>query len=865
MKQKYWGFILALWGLFFSVHSKHIVGGDITYRYLYSNGPNPVYEIRMTVFRDCLPGNTPFDQQVRISVYEAPNRFVQNLLVNLGPSYAVPITSYNPCIPPPNSGLCYDVTTYIKSVELPASSSGYYLSWERCCRNHSISNLQNPDETGITLTAFIPPTSIINNSPTFSGLPPTFLCLGDTFQFSMPATDADGDELVYSLSVPYHGGSQSVPAPQTSMAPPFIPVTWQTPFSLQNPFGGLPLSVNPTTGQLTAAPNQLGQFVFCVSVKEYRNGQFLSEVRREMQVNVMSCPLNLGPLIQIANATPSTSDTLRAVEGQQNCYQIQIADPNFSDSIYTTISGSLLGGGTLPPPYPSITVNDGRTPRTIQFCWQPRCAQVAFTASLNVISRDNYNCPGPNYSYKTFYFVVEPGKIDPPQLTCVSILSNQLIQLSWKPPVIPEGFLRFEIERKLDSDTIWTTIASINDSLASTYLDVGVLNANSLRYCYRMKAVRTGCAGGIQTSVYSNEACSSILTATYQNETTYQLTVTPYPSITQWNFQFLGTNTSSGFVNGNSYLFQSCTYTGAFSAYAIHSAQQCTIQASVSQNYQISNTPPDLGDLCTVSVLPGDERILVQWQPSTADDIRTYQVWRSTGLQGTFSIIDSTSQANIETLANPDQEQYCYYIRAVDYCNESAETEILCTHRIEGYSVPFVAYLSWVYGTWWSEGVSAVEIYTNTDATKTNYQLLARFDESTLSYIDSNLVLDKGLFCYKIRVLSNVGACGTDSWSNDTCVTFDPAIYFPTAFTPNNDGLNDEFLPKGLFLEEVDLKIFDRWGKIVYESYAPNQGWNAKSNDGKDVPEGVYIYRIKAKGFQSNVSMERVGSITVIR
>ena len=79
--------------------------------------------------------------------------------------------------------------------------------------------------------------------------------------------------------------------PNLPVPPPFTTVTWNAPtYGLSNVLGGVPLAVDPITGQLTAVPNTLGYFVFGIKCKEYRNGVLISETLRDFQLIVKPCP-----------------------------------------------------------------------------------------------------------------------------------------------------------------------------------------------------------------------------------------------------------------------------------------------------------------------------------------------------------------------------------------------------------------------------------------------------------------------------------------------------------------------------------------------------------------------------------------------
>ncbi len=68
-----------------------------------------------------------------------------------------------------------------------------------------------------------------------------------------------------------------------------------------------------------------------------------------------------------------------------------------------------------------------------------------------------------------------------------------------------------------------------------------------------------------------------------------------------------------------------------------------------------------------------------------------------------------------------------------------------------------------------------------------------------------------------------------------------PSLYFPNAFSPNEDGLNDLFDYFNFGFNKVWLRIYNRWGQLVYETDLFHDGWNGKFND-LDCSMGVYVY-----------------------
>ena len=87
-------------------------------------------------------------------------------------------------------------------------------------------------------------------------------------------------------------------------------------------------------------------------------------------------------------------------------------------------------------------------------------------------------------------------------------------------------------------------------------------------------------------------------------------------------------------------------------------------------------------------------------------------------------------------------------------------------------------------------------------------------------------------------------------------------FYIPNSFTPNDDGLNDIFKPKGENFSEFEMFIYNRWGEMIY--YTTNlSGWDGSIN-GYYVPDGVYCYIIAYRDIKKRPVI-KIGSLTLIR
>jgi gliding motility-associated-like protein len=351
---------------FFEAVATHIVGGELNYRYLGNN----IYEVSLTVYRDCYNGQAPFDNPASIGAFDQNGMLISDNLVYINDQQQFPNIINTPCLTAPTN-VCYEVAHYVYTTVLPPIPGGYLLAYQRCCRNSSIVNLANVQSTGATYTAMIPDTSLttINSNPVFNNWPPTFICKDAPFTFDHSAYDDDGDSLVYEITMPLEGADPGNPRPQPPNNPPYAPVTYLPPYSISNVFGGVPLQINSTTGLLTATPMQIGQFVYGVKVLEYRNGVYIGYTMRDFQVNVVPCP----------NITVASIFSPTVVCGSldahfvNNSYNASYYQWDFGDSATLADTSSLMN-----PVYPYPDTGDYHVILIAYSGIDPSCNDTAF-------------------------------------------------------------------------------------------------------------------------------------------------------------------------------------------------------------------------------------------------------------------------------------------------------------------------------------------------------------------------------------------------------------------------------------------------------------------------------------------------------
>ncbi len=120
------------------------------------------------------------------------------------------------------------------------------------------------------------------------------------------------------------------------------------------------------------------------------------------------------------------------------------------------------------------------------------------------------------------------------------------------------------------------------------------------------------------------------------------------------------------------------------------------------------------------------------------------------------------------------------------------------------------------------------------------------FGDGGISFEESpqHTFQDTGMFNVMLLATSSNGCTDTVTQLIDVVPVAE--LQFPNAFTPNGDGANDFFRGKGstALINDYEIFIFDRFGKIVFNSEDSTEGWNGQlNNSGADLPPGVYMFR----------------------
>ena len=356
---------LPLW-----VSATHIVGGELELRYL---GPNSAFSHRINVnmYFDDINGNAQAnDPTITLFIFrKRDNAFMASVTLPRVGQELINYTNQACAV----GDLRTRLIRYSVDVTFPVDfndTGGYYMSWERCCRNGVINNIVDPGGAGSVFylefpAPYIGRVAFANSSPVFGTAIGDYICVNRPFSFNFAATDPDGDSLTYKLVTPYNGysdrnqpnPSQAIPA--RADPGPYPDVSWVSGISVLNMIpGSQPLRVNARTGLLTVMASTPGLYVFSVEVDEYRKfpgqpPQRIGRVRRDFQLKVLDCPRNNAP--QIAMRLDGQKDfykegsVITLLEKDQNCFNLFVTDPDLNQRVQIINASGALPGFSLTP------------------------------------------------------------------------------------------------------------------------------------------------------------------------------------------------------------------------------------------------------------------------------------------------------------------------------------------------------------------------------------------------------------------------------------------------------------------------------------------------------------------------------------
>lgn len=133
---------------------------------------------------------------------------------------------------------------------------------------------------------------------------------------------------------------------------------------------------------------------------------------------------------------------------------------------------------------------------------------------------------------------------------------------------------------------------------------------------------------------------------------------------------------------------------------------------------------------------------------------------------------------------------------------------------------------------------------------------------SSIAGNQSHTYADTGWFKITLRV--NVAPGCSDSTSKLIRIKDVYRMYMPSSFTPDQNGINDAYLPRGRAFKTFHMTIYNRWGMKVFESNDMSKGWDGLDKSGKPWPNGSYVVFIEIMDTEELRHVEK-GTIELLR
>ena len=882
---------LLLLVLFFSfpVFATHNRAGEITYTYIPDPAnptiPSNTYRVTIVTYTKTSGISLNADRPILDSVHWGDGQkssFRRDTFVDL-PGLDVRFNRYR------------EVHTY--------PGTGLFRIWfEDPNRNAGVVNM----EESVNVPFYVQTYLTIN--PNFSGGPDNSVvllqppidhgCTGVPFIHNPNAYDPDGDSISYALGSCFAGPGQTAPG-------------YYLPYATDS------ISINAVTGDfIWDSPDTAGQYNFAIFIYSWRNRHIISTVERDMQVIIETCN-NHPPVIQPLNDTC-------VLAGDTISIAIHATDPDGDLVTLTSTGGPYVIADPAfftPPPFPEVTVTGHfdwitkchhirRQPYHVEFKAQDNNSRVQLSdlkgLNIFVIGPPPKN-PAARPSGKTIILTWSPG-------FCTGVLSYNIYRRNGLYP----GTIECPCQTGVPAFTGYTLIDNVSGPNDTTYTDNDQGNGLAIgnQYCYLITAVY---ADGAE-SCASVQVCSTlikdlpVLTNVSVNNTAVnegviyvawskpsELDTLQFPSPYQYKVYH-----ATGFSGANYLLINTFNdLTDTTTVDTLINTVQSPWSYKVELYYDSSGTSVLKGTSQRASSIflscsPSDNKVNLTWQEQVPWTNSSYDIFRlDTSGSGTWDSIATTTVQSYSDSNLVNGYKYCYRIRSVGAYSSPGFVTPIINFSQDSCMVPFDNVppcspqvdvipdcvdeengLSWNNPNLsCADDVVQYNIYFNSPATN-DYVLVATIhDPNITTYVHTNLSSLTG--CYKVTAVDSTGNESTDAveFCVDTCREY----VLPSVFTPNGDGLNDFFHPcdQNTDLElqkkncppyknvkDVVMKIFNRWGKLVFETTNKDINWDGKDKySGNDCTDGVYYYVCRVNFYRLNgtESKELHGFVQLIR
>lgn len=807
--------------------------------------------------------------------------------INFGDGDSATVSRVNgPTGSPCNAGvgngvsLGHDVKENVYEIIHTYPGSGtYIITMEDPNRNEGICNIPNSVQSSFFLRTelVINPFLGSNSSPTLLNPPIDHACVGECFEHNPGAFDSDGDSLSFSLTSTYANGSAI--------------------FGYTLPPGMSTNDIDPLKGDLLwCAPPIVCQYNIAILIKEYRllpgtnQRYYIGSVLRDMQIDVESC-INNPPQIKNIN------DTCIAAGSNLNI------NVTATDTELNIVSLAASGGPLEITPTASFNSSPSFSPVTGTFNWTPNCTQVQLLPYLVTFKATDSN-PTELVDFESVFIrVIAPaptGLIATPSGASMSLNWNSAVCNNTLGDNPFTGYLVYRknscdpwvhsaCETGVPSYTGYSLIGTTTPSI-TTFTDnnKGQGLINGVDYSYIVVAIYSD---GSQ-SYASLKVCAKLIRdvpiitnvsiiSTGSNDSTWTHWVRPIgasgnldtianpPPYEYRLMRAPGFNpASTSFTQVASYTyaaFSQLTDTGFVSTNLNTQDSAYTFRVDFYSNGTLVGSTNTASSVY-LTTAPTDNKLILSWTEIVPWSNFRYDVYRETAPgSSVFVFLDSTLTPTYTDTGLVNGENYCYKVVSIGQYSDTAlphplynSSQIKCgspIDRIPPCQPSLVVTkdcdnvkntLSWLNPN----------TYCSDDGMN-YYVYFAYTKDATLQLIDS--ITDMNIVGYTHQYtfegVPSIAGCyavtAMDSTRNESpvvtkqCVDNCPIYELPNVFTPNGDGHNDFFKPliPYRYVKDIDIKIYNRWGTLMFESTDIDIMWDGRNSSNKKMcTDGTYFY-----------------------
>jgi len=769
------------------------------------------------------------------------------------------------------------------------SGSMYVISCEDPNRNLGIMNI--PNSVNIPMFVYseltISPYLSYDNSPILLVPPVDNACIGQPFYHNPGAYDPDGDSLSYRLVTCL--GMNGMPIPGYTLPPP-----------------ANSCQINPVTGDLSwISPDQMGEYNIAILIEEWREGVKIGSVERDMQINVVACN-NHPPVVDpLPDTCVEAGTALR--------FPVTAHDPDTADIVtLTALGGPFIQA--LSPAYMDPDTAQGTGIVSSVFHWPTVCQHIKKNPYQVFFKAQDDGYPVRLVDIKSMKILV----IGPRPYNLDATPQGNTITLTWNPYTCLNA-KGFYIYRKSDSTGYlpdycqtgvpgylgYSRIATVNDVSATTFLDdnQGSGLNRGLRYCYLVTAFFQDGAEGYA----SNEACAELkkdlpVITNVSIKTTDASLGSLYLA---WSKPTqLDTIQAPGpykYIVNRSRSDNPQQYQAIDSLFSLNDTiRPDTLLNTAGYGYRyridLYNLTPGntffIGSSQPASSMflvlqPSDRKIRLVWTNDVPWNNNTFTIYRSDAFDGQYDSVGFSLKPLYVDRGLVNGTMYYYKVKSRGSYSSGGFVDPIINFSQKTGSVPydndppcpqilsdsvvcteFTNYLHWRNpGDTCGRDIAKYYIYFSPTSGGKPALIDSVMNPSDTVYIHKQPNSVVG--CYNVVAVDSAG--NRSDYSNTICVdnTACPTYSLPNFFSPNGDGIHDIFVPiTNASVDHVDMKIFNRWGRLVYKTSDPQINWDGNDiNSGSASADGTYlfvcdVYEITLSGIQMRTIQ---GSITILR